>query len=90
MWEGERAEEMLIPWLANSPGVKPGSLMPPYNGATYRVNGQVQKGGVLTEQELSDVAAYIRSLRLPEEANYWRDVPVIGAATATGTQGGTQ
>lgn len=92
MWEGERAEEMLLPWLANSPGVKPGSLMPPYNGATYRVNGQVQKGGVLTEQELSDVAAYIRSLRLPEEANYWRDVPVIGAAAGSqaGTQGGTQ
>ncbi len=88
MWEGERAEEMLIPWLANSPGVKPGSLMPPYNGATYLVNGKEQKGGVLTEQELSDIAAYLRSLRLPEEADYWRDTPVIGSTSTA--QGGDQ
>lgn len=90
MWEGAEAERMLIPWLANSPGVKPGSLMPPYNGATYKVNGQVQKGGVLTEQELSDIAAYLRSLRLPEEADYWRDSPVIGSAGDAAPRGGTQ
>ncbi|WP_442877246.1 cytochrome c oxidase subunit II [Deinococcus sp. YIM 134068] len=78
LWEGERAREMLIPWLANSPGVKPGSLMPTYDGSEYRVNGEVLKGGVLTRAELEDVAAYLRSLQLPEEANYWRDVPIIG------------
>jgi cytochrome c oxidase subunit 2 len=90
MWEGERARELLIPWIANSPGLKPGSLMPPYNGDTYRVNGKVQKGGVLTDTELSDVAAYIRSLRLPDEANYWRDVPVNSTqADAADAPGGT-
>lgn len=85
MWEGERAREMLLPWLANSPGVKPGSLMPPYNGATYLVNGKEQKGGVLTEGELRDVAAYLRSLRLPEEADYWRGTPVYGAGKTQGS-----
>ncbi|BDP43018.1 hypothetical protein DAETH_29870 [Deinococcus aetherius] len=97
IWEGERAREMLLPWLANSPGVKPGSQMPPYNGATYRVNGEVRKGGVLTRRELEDVAAYLRTLRLPEEADYWRGVPVIGAGDtqgsadqSNGAQGGNQ
>ncbi|WP_369699456.1 cytochrome c oxidase subunit II [Deinococcus sp. YIM 77859] len=86
MWEGERARELLIPWIANSPRLKPGSLMPPYDGSTYTVNGKVQQGGRLTPQEIADIAAYLRSLRLPEEADYWRGVPVVD--TETLAQGG--
>ena len=32
-----------------------------------------------------DVAAYLRSLRLPEEADYWRGVPVMGAGNSQGS-----
>lgn len=73
-WDDPQANQHLINWLTNSPGVKPGSLMPPYDGSTYQVNGQEQKGGVLTAEEISDVAAYLKSLQLPEEANYWQKV----------------
>ncbi|EYB67534.1 cytochrome c oxidase subunit II [Deinococcus phoenicis] len=76
MWEGERAQEMLHGWIKHSPALKPGSLMPAYDGQEYRLNGKVQKAGLLTDAEIDDIAAYLRSLRLPEEANYWRDVPV--------------
>ncbi|WP_408608063.1 cytochrome c oxidase subunit II [Deinococcus arcticus] len=87
MWEGQKAEDMLIPWLKNSPAVKPGALMPPYeNGAEYMVNGKPTKGYSLTDEEINAVAAYLRSLKLPEEADYWRDVPVIGASSNGGTQ----
>ncbi len=86
MWEGERAREMLVEWLKHSPQVKPGSLMPTYDGSEYRVNGKIQKGGVLTDAEINDIAAYIRSLKLPEEADYWQGTPVFGAQGAS-TQG---
>jgi len=88
MWEGQKAEQMLLPWLKNAMAVKPGALMPPYDGSTYTLKGKTLKAGVLTDAELSDIAAYLRSLRLPEEADYWRDVPVIGASTAN-AQGGS-
>ncbi|MFB9990974.1 cytochrome c oxidase subunit II [Deinococcus oregonensis] len=83
MWEGERAREMLHEWIKHSPLVKPGSLMPTYDGSEYRVNGKVQKGGVLTDAEIDDVSAYLRSLKLPEEADYWQGTPVIGAQGAS-------
>ncbi|MFC6660884.1 cytochrome c oxidase subunit II [Deinococcus multiflagellatus] len=86
MWEGEKAREMLIPWLKHAPHVKPGALMPTYDGSEYRANGKLQKGGVLTDEEINALAAYLRSLKLPEEADYWRDVPVIGASGNGGTQ----
>ncbi|GGK21852.1 hypothetical protein GCM10008955_14170 [Deinococcus malanensis] len=85
MWEGEVAERNLVPWIANSPGMKPGALMPTYDGSEYLVNGKVQKGGVLTRAEIEDIAAYLRSLKLPEEADYWRGTPVYGVR-AGGTQ----
>lgn len=88
MWEGQQAREMLHEWIKNSPGVKPGSLMPPYNGGTYVANGKAQKAGLLTDAEINDLEAYLRSLRLPEEADYWRGVPVVD--TETLTQGGSQ
>ncbi|SMB90396.1 cytochrome c oxidase subunit II [Deinococcus hopiensis] len=99
MWEGEQAREMLIPWIKNPMAVKPGALMPPYDGSTYVEKGKTLKASRLSDAEIGDIAAYLRSLRLPEEADYWRDVPVIGAegtpggqgnqATPNGGQGGT-
>lgn len=86
MWEGEKARDMLEPWIKNSPEVKPGSLMPTYDGSEYMVSGKKQKGGVLTDDEIGDIAAYLRSLRLPDDADYWRDTPVIKNISAPGGQ----
>ncbi|MFC6591597.1 cytochrome c oxidase subunit II [Deinococcus lacus] len=74
MWEGEKAQEMLIPWIKHSPQVKPGSIMPTYDGSTYLVNGKETKGGLLTDAEIGDVAAYLRTLKLPESGDYWQSV----------------
>ena len=87
MWEGEKAREMLIPWLKNSMAVKPGSLMPPYDGSTYKEKGKTLKASRLSDAEIGDIAAYLRSLRLPEEADYWRGVPVVGAEGTPNGQG---
>ncbi|GAA5514541.1 cytochrome c oxidase subunit 2 [Deinococcus carri] len=84
MWEGERARELLHPWIKHSPALKPGSLMPAYDGGTYTLNGKTQKAGLLTDAQIDDVVAYLRSLRLPEEADYWRGVPVIGNSAEGG------
>lgn len=70
-WSDPDAHQHLINWLTNSPGVKPGSLMPPYNGSDYMVNGKIKQGGTLTPQEIEDIAAYLKTLKLPDEANYW-------------------
>ncbi|WP_188904576.1 cytochrome c oxidase subunit II [Deinococcus aerophilus] len=86
-WETPRAREILHEWIKHSPLVKPGSLMPTYDGSEYRANGKLVKGGILTDAELDDVAAYLRSLKLPEEANYWSGTPVFGSQNTTG---GTQ
>ncbi|MDP9763278.1 cytochrome c oxidase subunit II [Deinococcus enclensis] len=86
MWEGDKARDMLEPWIKNSPEVKPGSLMPTYDGSEYTVSGKKQKGGVLTDDEIGDIAAYLRSLRLPDDADYWRDTPVIKNISAPGGQ----
>ena len=56
----------------------------------------LERAGLITLREgvdrwkatQDDIAAYLRSLRLPEEADYWRDTPVIGSTE--GPQGGTQ
>ncbi|MDB5044313.1 MAG: cytochrome oxidase subunit [Deinococcus sp.] len=83
-WEAADAKVRLHEWIKHSPQVKPGSLMPTYDGSEYRVNGKVQKGGVLTDAEIDDVAAYLRTLQLPAEADYWQGTRIQGA------QGGTQ
>lgn len=80
-WNDSEAGQHLINWITNSPGVKPGSLMPPYNGSTYKVNGQTQQGGTLSDKEIADIAAYLKTLQLPEEANYWKMVPVHNGGT---------
>ena len=55
--------------------------MPPYNGSTYKVNGQTQQGGTLSDKEIADIAAYLKTLQLPEEANYWKMVSVHNGGT---------
>ena len=67
MWEGEDVNKMLPQWIKHSKVVKPGSLMPSYDGT--------QEGyPELTDAELADLSAYMRSLKLPEEADYWQGV----------------
>jgi len=53
---------MLKPWIKNSAAVKPGSLMPAYEK--------------LSDQDLTDLQAYLDTLKLPAEASYWGKVPV--------------
>jgi cytochrome c oxidase subunit 2 len=89
-WEAADAKVRLREWIKHSPQVKPGSLMPTYDGSEYRVNGKIQKGGVLTDAEIDDVAAYLRSLKLPEEADYWRGTQIQGAPQGASAQGGTE
>ncbi len=62
MWEGKEREAHLKPWIKNCPAVKPGCLMPPYPK--------------LSDQDLTDLEAYLLSLKLPEAASYWGKVPV--------------
>ncbi|OLV16442.1 cytochrome c oxidase subunit II [Deinococcus marmoris] len=81
-WEAPDAKAELHAWIKHSPLVKPGSLMPTYDGSEYLAAGKKVKGGVLTDAEIDDVAAYLRSLKLPEEANYWNDTPVYGSSDA--------
>lgn len=86
-WEEPQAKAELHAWIKHSPKVKPGSLMPTYDGSEYKSAGKLIKGGTLTDAEIDDIAAYLRSLKLPEEADYWKDIPVIGTnAAAGGTQ----
>lgn len=86
-WQDPKAAAELHAWIKHSPVVKPGSLMPTYDGSEYRANGKMVKGGVLTDQEIDDIAAYLRSLKLPDEADYWKGTPIIGTdKVAGGTQ----
>lgn len=80
-WNDPEAHQHLINWITHSPKVKPGSLMPTYDGSEYVVNGQKQKGGTLTPEEISDIAAFLTTLKLPDEANYWQKAKVFDDAT---------
>nr|WP_229783937.1 cytochrome c oxidase subunit II [Deinococcus sedimenti] len=90
-WIDEKAAAELHAWIKHSQKVKPGSLMPPYDGTPYMKGGKLIKtgdqgaNGTLTDAEIDDIAAYLRSLKLPEEADYWKGTPVQGAPN-----GGTQ
>lgn len=64
MWEGQAALDRLKPWLLNSPGLKPGSLMPAY---IRESTGEE----ILTERDLDDLQAYLLTLRLPRQAEYY-------------------
>lgn len=76
-WEEPKAAKVLHEWIKNTAAVKPGAIMPSYDGSEYRVNGKMMKGGVLTDDEISDIAAYLRTLKLPDEADYWKGTPII-------------
>lgn len=77
-WQEPKAAKALHDWIKNSSAVKPGALMPSYDGSDYQVGGKWLKGGTLTDAEIDDIAAYLRSLKLPEEADYWKNTPIIG------------
>ncbi len=77
-WQEPQAKVALHEWIKHSPKVKPGSLMPTYDGSEYMVKGQMVKGGTLSDPEIDDIASYLGSLKLPEVADYWKDVPVYG------------
>ncbi len=86
-WEEPKAAAELHAWIKHSPLVKPGSLMPTYDGSEYKSGGKLVKGGTLTDAEIDDIAAYLRSLKLPDEADYWKGTPIIGTdKVAGGTQ----
>jgi cytochrome c oxidase subunit II len=66
-WEGADVDKNLHEWLKHSPVVKPGSVMPRYDGGTPNYP-------VLSDAEIDGVAAYIKSLKLPDTGNYWTRV----------------
>lgn len=86
---GFSPKQALHEWIKHNsdPKIKPGSLMPRYDGGEYMDKGKMIKGGTLTDPEIEDIAAYLRSLKLPAEADYWQGIPVNGTNT---TAGGTQ
>lgn len=86
-WQDQTAAGHLHEWIKHSPVVKPGSLMPRYDGGEYEVGGKKVKGGTLTDAQIDDIAAYLRTLKLPDEADYWKGTPINGTNT---TAGGTQ
>ncbi len=67
MWEGKNVDDNLHQWIKDSAAIKPGSVMPHYDGTT--------KGyPALSDQDISNVEAYLRSLQLPAEGDYWAKV----------------
>ena len=62
IYEGQARISHIKPWIRKCVDLKPGCLMPAYEK--------------LSDQDLSDLQAYILSLRLPENASYWGKVPV--------------
>ena len=67
MWEGADVDKNLHEWLKHSPVIKPGSVMPRYDGQTPNYP-------VLSDSEIDGVAAYIKSLKLPDNGNYWTKI----------------
>ncbi|AWN22984.1 cytochrome c oxidase subunit II [Deinococcus irradiatisoli] len=83
MWEGADVDTHLHQWIKASSSIKPGSLMPHYDGTT-------QGYPALTDEEINSVEAYIKSLQLPAQGNYWTkiaalkpDAPVPAAQSQT-------
>lgn len=62
IWEGAEAKAKLKPWIKNCKSLKPGCLMPAYEK--------------LSDQDLTDLSAYLQTLKLPAEAAYWGKVAV--------------
>ena len=62
IYEGQARINHIKPWIKKCVDLKPGCLMPAYEK--------------LSDQDLSDLQAYILTLKLPENAAYWGKVPV--------------
>jgi cytochrome c oxidase subunit II len=56
--------EHLARWIKNSPRMKPGSLMPPHGRGEIDPNtGVVSPMGLLDDQQIADIVAYLLSLK---------------------------
>lgn len=74
-WEGRDVDANLHQWIKDSSAIKPGSVMPHYDGTT--------KGyAALSPQDIDDVAAYLKSLKLPAEGDYWAKVSAVAPSGA--------
>lgn len=82
MWEGKDVDANLHQWIKDSEAIKPGSVMPHYDGST--------KGyPALSDQDISNVEAYLKSLKLPAEGDYWAKLDAIAHSDAIpAAQGG--
>lgn len=82
MWEGKDVDANLNQWIKDSEAIKPGSVMPRYDGSS--------KGyPTLTDAEIQNVAAYLKSLKLPAEGDYWAKLSTIAPSKAIpAAQGG--
>ena len=69
-WEGADVDTHLHQWIKASSSIKPGSVMPHYDGST-------QGYPALTDQELTDLEAYLKTLALPTEGNYWTKIAAL-------------
>ena len=69
-WEGADVDTHLHQWLKASSSIKPGSVMPHYDGSTPNYPA-------LTDQELTDLEAYLKTLRLPDAGNYWNQISAL-------------
>ncbi|AZI41551.1 cytochrome c oxidase subunit II [Deinococcus psychrotolerans] len=70
VWEGADVDTHLHQWIKASSSIKPGSVMPHYDGST-------QGYPTLTDQELTDLEAYLKTLQLPDEGNYWMKISAL-------------
>lgn len=82
MWEGKDVDTNLHQWIKDSAAIKPGSVMPHYDGST--------KGyPALDDQDIDNVAAYLKSLKLPAEGDYWAKLSAAAPSQAIpAAQGG--
>ena len=70
MWEGKEVDTHLHQWIKALSSIKPGSLMPHYDGST-------QGYPALSDQEIREVEAYLKTLELPENGNYWKMIAAL-------------
>jgi cytochrome c oxidase subunit II len=67
IFEGQARINHIKPWIKKCVDLKPGCLMPAYEK--------------LSDQDLTDLQAYILSLKLPAEADYWKNITADLAST---------
>ncbi|WP_420594375.1 cytochrome c oxidase subunit II [Deinococcus sp.] len=69
-WEGKDVDANLYQWLRASSSIKPGSVMPHYDGSTPNYPA-------LTNAEFMGLIAYLKSLKLPTGGNYWNQIEAL-------------